>query len=268
VTGSCGCGAVAWLWLEAMGRARWSSAAVSCQGGHQNTVLNTVCRVSCCCCCCCCTHCHQEERTLIQPAVAGTENVLHSVNATPSVTRVVLTSSTAAVFTDATERGQDHVFTEADWNCSCSTTRFPYFQSKKQAEQVCSVLCGRGPWGVLNGVVPASLHRRHSKPTHQNVLLLFSPHKHTNNKHRVRTRWQRRRAAGGSWSASTPVPSGGRRSPAALMASPSLSACTSSLASCGEHGGVSLGGVGPSKRRSNDGCALQQRRWCCAKGQP
>lgn len=82
----------------------------------------------------------QEEELLIKPAVQGTENVLSAVNATPSVERVVVTSSTAAVFTDATERGQGHVFTEQDWNLSATPFKFPYFYSKKMAEQVRAVV--------------------------------------------------------------------------------------------------------------------------------
>jgi nucleoside-diphosphate-sugar epimerase len=36
---------------------------------------------------------------LLRPAIQGTENVLRSVNRTPSVKRVVITASTASVFT-------------------------------------------------------------------------------------------------------------------------------------------------------------------------
>ena len=78
----------------------------------------------------------QEEELLIKPAVMGTENVLTCVNATASVERVVVTSSTAAVFTDGTERGEGHVFTEADWNVIATPVKFPYFYSKKMAELV------------------------------------------------------------------------------------------------------------------------------------
>jgi nucleoside-diphosphate-sugar epimerase len=78
----------------------------------------------------------QEEEQLIKPAVFGTENVLNAVNAAGTVQRVVLTASTASVFTDAFERGEGHVFTEADWNVSATPTKFPYFYSKKLAEQV------------------------------------------------------------------------------------------------------------------------------------
>jgi dihydroflavonol-4-reductase len=78
----------------------------------------------------------QEEEQLIKPAVFGTENVLNAVNAAGTVQRVVITASTASVFTDAFERGEGHVFTEADWNVSATPTKFPYFYSKKLAEQV------------------------------------------------------------------------------------------------------------------------------------
>lgn len=80
----------------------------------------------------------QEEAQLIKPAVFGTENVLNAVNAAGTVRRVVLTASTAAVFTDAFERGEGHVFTEKDWNISATPTKFPYFYSKRLAEQVSS----------------------------------------------------------------------------------------------------------------------------------
>eukprot|EP01012_Entosiphon_sulcatum_P033922 TRINITY_DN42951_c0_g1_i1.p1 TRINITY_DN42951_c0_g1~~TRINITY_DN42951_c0_g1_i1.p1 ORF type:complete len:511 (+),score=84.20 TRINITY_DN42951_c0_g1_i1:35-1534(+) len=54
------------------------------------------------------------ERELIQPAYDGTLNVLESCNRAPSVTRVVVTSSTAAVI--AVERPPGHVWSEQDWS--------------------------------------------------------------------------------------------------------------------------------------------------------
>jgi len=72
---------------------------------------------------------------MIRPAVEGTENVLNAVNKNPSVKRVIITASTASVFTDPHERGKGHVFTEADFNVSCTPTRFTYFYSKMRAEQ-------------------------------------------------------------------------------------------------------------------------------------
>jgi hypothetical protein len=81
----------------------------------------------------------------------GTENVLTCVNATPSVQRVVLTSSTAAVFTDGTERGPGYVFTEADWNVTATPQKFPYFYSKKMAELVSAAAAGNMHAVLLHG---------------------------------------------------------------------------------------------------------------------
>lgn len=72
---------------------------------------------------------------LVRPALEGTKNVLDSVEATPSVKRVVLTSSVVAIYGDAIEmRGKDS-FTEADWNTSSSLKHQPYSYSKTVAER-------------------------------------------------------------------------------------------------------------------------------------
>ncbi|MCA9573075.1 MAG: NAD-dependent epimerase/dehydratase family protein, partial [Myxococcales bacterium] len=76
------------------------------------------------------------QAELVDPAVNGTRNVLEAVNATPTVTRVVLTSSCAAVYGDAidlqaTPRG---VFDEHVWNTTSSLTHNPYSYSKTLAE--------------------------------------------------------------------------------------------------------------------------------------
>jgi len=49
-----------------------------------------------------------------------------SVNATPSVKRVVLTSSVAAVYGDPSERGKGHIFTEDDWTIAAKEQYIPY----------------------------------------------------------------------------------------------------------------------------------------------
>lgn len=77
------------------------------------------------------------QRDLIEPAVNGTRNVLEEVNRTPSVTRVVLTSSCAAIYGDnidleATPNG---VFTEEVWNTSSTPAHQPYSYSKTMAER-------------------------------------------------------------------------------------------------------------------------------------
>lgn len=77
----------------------------------------------------------KEREYLIDPAVKGTENVIASVEKTPSVTRVVLTSSMAAIYVDPYERGKGHLIGPSDWNLNSTETAFPYYESKKLAEQ-------------------------------------------------------------------------------------------------------------------------------------
>lgn len=74
---------------------------------------------------------------LVKPAEHGTRNLLAAVNDSPSVTRVVLTSSCAAIYGDnadlqKTPRG---VFDEEVWNTSSSLEHQPYSYSKTQAER-------------------------------------------------------------------------------------------------------------------------------------
>lgn len=77
------------------------------------------------------------QKELIDPAVKGTENVLRQANKTPSVQRVVLTSSCAAIFTDAidTQQVREGGITEADWNTTASLDYQPYSYSKTLAER-------------------------------------------------------------------------------------------------------------------------------------
>ncbi len=72
------------------------------------------------------------EADLVRPAVDGTRHVLEACAAAGTVTRVVLTSSMAAI-TDEPDRR--HVLTEADWNERSSLTRNPYYYSKTLAER-------------------------------------------------------------------------------------------------------------------------------------
>jgi len=77
------------------------------------------------------------QKELIDPAVNGTANVLTSANATPTVERVVVTSSCAAIYgdnadLDATPNG---VFDEGVWNTSSTLTHNPYSLSKTLAEK-------------------------------------------------------------------------------------------------------------------------------------
>lgn len=78
----------------------------------------------------------QSKRAiLIDPAIQGVENVLASVNKSPSVKTVVYTSSCASIWGDNWERGPDHVYTEADWDESASESYLPYNYGKTLAEK-------------------------------------------------------------------------------------------------------------------------------------
>lgn len=78
------------------------------------------------------------NRQLIEPAKEGTRNVLDSVNQTPSVRKVVLTSSVAAILGDAREAASlpNRTYTESQWNESSSVKHRPYSYSKTVAERL------------------------------------------------------------------------------------------------------------------------------------
>ncbi|MEX1132982.1 MAG: NAD-dependent epimerase/dehydratase family protein [Flavobacteriales bacterium] len=76
------------------------------------------------------------QKELIDPAVNGTANVLNSANAVSSVKRVVVTSSCAAIYTDAidTVNAPGGRLTEEIWNTTASLEYQPYSYSKTLAE--------------------------------------------------------------------------------------------------------------------------------------
>ena len=84
------------------------------------------------------------QRDLVDPAVNGTREVLGACARAGTVTRVVLTSSMAAI-TDEPENGR--CLTEADWNEKSSLTRNPYYYSK--------VLAERAAWAFIERETPA-----------------------------------------------------------------------------------------------------------------
>lgn len=77
------------------------------------------------------------QKDLVDPAVQGTRNLLDAVEASPSVTRVVLTSSCAAIYGDNADLQQTPrgVFDEEVWNTSSSLEHQAYSYSKTQAER-------------------------------------------------------------------------------------------------------------------------------------
>ncbi|CAI8847693.1 MULTISPECIES: NAD-dependent epimerase/dehydratase family protein [Pseudomonas] len=76
-------------------------------------------------------------KELIEPAQLGTRNVLESANGTPSVKRVVVTSSCAAIYGDNADLAKtpEGLFTEEIWNTSSSVDHQAYSYSKLLAEK-------------------------------------------------------------------------------------------------------------------------------------
>lgn len=77
------------------------------------------------------------QKELIEPAVKGTENVLSTANLTTSVKRVVVTSSCAAIYTDAIDcaMAPNGTVTEDVWNTTATASYQPYSYSKTMAEK-------------------------------------------------------------------------------------------------------------------------------------
>lgn len=77
------------------------------------------------------------QKELVDPAKLGTRNVLEEINRTPSVKRVVLTSSCAAIYGDNADLYTTHnnIFTEEIWNTSSSLGHGAYSYSKTEAEK-------------------------------------------------------------------------------------------------------------------------------------
>lgn len=77
------------------------------------------------------------QKELIDPAVNGTRNVLETANQVDSVKRVVVTSSCAAIYTDAIDcqLAPAGVLTEEVWNTTASLEYQPYSYSKTLAEK-------------------------------------------------------------------------------------------------------------------------------------
>ncbi len=83
------------------------------------------------------TNVKNPQKELIEPAVKGTKNVLATASKTPSVKRVVDTSSCAAIYTDAIDsvNAPNGILTEEVWNTTASLTHQPYSYSKTLAEK-------------------------------------------------------------------------------------------------------------------------------------
>jgi nucleoside-diphosphate-sugar epimerase len=121
------------------------------------------------------------ERELLEPAVEGTRNVLAAVERTPSVRRVVLTSSVMAIFGDAVDALQvpNGVFDETHWNHSSSLSHQAYAYSKVTAEREAwriHAAQGKPHWQlvVINpGLVMGPSLTRHTRSGSVSILKQF-----------------------------------------------------------------------------------------------
>jgi dihydroflavonol-4-reductase len=91
-------------------------------------------------------------KELIEPAKLGTRNVLEQAIDSPSVKRVVVTSSCAAIYGDNADLGaaSGGVLTEEIWNTSSSVDHQPYSYSKTVAErEAWDVSRGQDRWDLV-----------------------------------------------------------------------------------------------------------------------
>lgn len=97
------------------------------------------------------------QRMLVDPALRGTERVLAAVDACPTVTRVVLTSSVAAMYSDADELDEtpEGVFAPSRWNSRSSLAHNPYSYSKTVAERRAWALCEQQDRWTMTTINPA-----------------------------------------------------------------------------------------------------------------
>ena len=77
------------------------------------------------------------KHTLLKPAVEGTQNVLSAVENTPSVRRIILTSSIVAAYDNnkKVHESPNGKVSESNWNTTSSLIHNPYYYSKVQAER-------------------------------------------------------------------------------------------------------------------------------------
>jgi nucleoside-diphosphate-sugar epimerase len=92
------------------------------------------------------------QNDLIVPALQGTKNVLDAASRSGTVRKVILTSSTVAVYgdnLDMKEKGLSE-FTEADFNTTSTITHQPYAYSKVLAEKEAWKIAGaQNKWKLV-----------------------------------------------------------------------------------------------------------------------
>ena len=92
------------------------------------------------------------EKEMLQPALAGTKNVLDSVNRTSTVTRVVLTSTVGAIFGDYIDvmSMDKQILSEHYFNGSSTLQNNPYHFAKVKAELEAWRICrSQSHWSMV-----------------------------------------------------------------------------------------------------------------------
>jgi len=93
---------------------------------------------------------NDPQRDLVDPAVQGTLSVLSAARSAQTVTRVVVTSSFAAITDEP-----DGTFDETHWNETSSLKRNPYYFSKVAAERAAWDFAARKPGFDLVSINPS-----------------------------------------------------------------------------------------------------------------
>lgn len=119
-------------------------------------------------------------KELIEPAVSGTENVLNTAKQIESVKRVVVTSSCAAMYTDAidTLNAPKGKLTEEVWNTTSSIEYQPYMYSKTMAEKKAwEIENTQSNWDLITInmclVLGPALNPKHITSESFNILKMF-----------------------------------------------------------------------------------------------
>lgn len=120
------------------------------------------------------------QKELIEPAVSGTENVLTTAKEISSVKRVVVTSSCAAIYTDAidTQNAPGGKLTEEVWNNTASIDYQPYSLSKTLAEKKAwEIANSQSRWDMISinmpGVFGPPLNPQYTTSESMNILKML-----------------------------------------------------------------------------------------------
>jgi nucleoside-diphosphate-sugar epimerase len=120
------------------------------------------------------------QKDLVDPAVKGTENVLNTAKQIASVKRVVVTSSCAAIYTDAidTNNAPGGRINEDVWNTTASLEYQPYSYSKTLAEKKAwEIALSQNQWDLVtinpSGVFGPALNPHYTTSESMNILMML-----------------------------------------------------------------------------------------------